>query len=163
MELKSLIPFTRKTTPATLDEDPFLSLHRQIDRLFEDMYRSFDWPVGRFFGGNGVVPSVDVRETDDGLTVTAELPGVDEKDIELELTDDALVIRGEKKAEMEDKGGGYFMVERSYGSFLRRIPLPFEIDEDKVDAKFAKGVLTIHLPKSAKAKEKVHKIKVKAA
>jgi HSP20 family protein len=92
-------------------------------------------------------PHVDVTENDQEIKVVAELPGLTEKDVEVSLANDMLTISGEKKAEKEDKGENYYRLERSYGSFQRTIPLPTEVEADKVDATFKNGVLQITLPK----------------
>jgi HSP20 family protein len=96
--------------------------------------------------------------------VKAELPGVEEKDLDLQLAEGMLTIKGEKKQEREEgeKGKGYYMMERSYGSFFRRIPLPTEVQEDKVEARFKNGVLMVSLPKSPEATAKVKRIEVKS-
>ena len=106
------------------------------------------------------MPLVDVAETDDGLTVTAELPGMDEEDIEVDLTSNVLTLKGEKKAEKEEKKADYHFRERSYGSFSRSVAIPFDVDPDAVNASFSKGVLTIALPRPPEAKRKTKKIAV---
>lgn len=142
--------------------DPFRSLHRQMDRLFEDFSRELHWP--RLEDATGMtMPLVDVAETDDGLTVTAELPGMEEKDIEVDLTNNILTVKGEKKSETEEKKADFHFRERSYGSFSRSIPLPFEVNPDAVEAGFAKGVLTITLPRPPESKRTTRRIKVKPA
>lgn len=144
-------------------------LHKEVDRLFDD-----------FMGGIGprrsgtrlwdqdddeLVPKIDVSETDKEIKVTADLPGIDEKDIEVTLSDGLLTIKGERKAEKEEKDEkkSFHRIERSYGLYRRSIALPSDVEEDKVKADFARGVLTINMPKSAKAKLNVKKIFVKAA
>ena len=107
------------------------------------------------------MPSVDVGETDKAFEITAELPGMDEDDIEVTLTDAGLTIKGEKKSEREETEKDYHRLERSFGSFQRFFAVPEEVDAAKIDARFKKGVLTVTLPKTAKAKAR--KIKVKAA
>jgi HSP20 family protein len=133
-----------------------------MDRLFDDFFT--DWPrVGLWSKGTGVPsPDVDVAETEKEITVTAELPGLDEKEIDLNLSDNVLTIRGEKKAEKEEKGKTFYRSERSYGVFERVIPLPIEVQEDKVEAEFTKGVLTVHLPKSPAAQKKTKKTEITA-
>ncbi|MGQ0676301.1 MAG: Hsp20/alpha crystallin family protein, partial [Rhodospirillales bacterium] len=98
--------------------------------------------------------------TDQAIEVTAELPGMEEKDVELVVQDDVLTIRGEKKFEKEEKNKDYHMVERQYGSFQRSFTLPDIVDREKIAAKFDKGVLNVTLPKSAKAKERTRKIQI---
>ena len=103
-------------------------------------------------------PQIEVNETDAQIQVSAELPGLDEKDIDLLISDGALIIRGEKKAEVEDKNRQFS--ERFYGRFERQIPLGVEIEEDKVEASFKNGVLTVTLPKSARALTKMKHIEI---
>lgn len=152
MTINDLVPWKwgEKKVPVRreVEENPFYMMQREMDRLFNGFFdRNFEMtPFGESFGA--FTPSVDVTENDKELTVSAELPGLAEKDIEVSLTRDVLTIRGEKKAEKEDKGDNYYRMERSYGSFQRSIPLPTRVDADKVDATFKNGVLTITLPKT---------------
>ena len=144
-------------------------LHIEVDRLFDDLMGDFrPWRSGFHLwdqGDDELVPKIDVSETDKEVQVTADLPGIDEKDIEVTLSDGVLTIKGERKAEKEEKDEkkSFHKIERSYGLYRRSIALPDEVEEDKIKADFAKGVLTIKMPKSAKAKSKVKKISVKAA
>lgn len=141
MASRFLAPFSGRGLTA---RDPFLDLHREINRLFEDPFRGI---ATRPAAVAALSPSIDVDETDEGWTITAELPGVDEKDIDLRLDGDMLTISGEKRSEKKDEERRF--VERSYGSFTRSIQLPFTPDQDKVEADCEKGVLTIKLPKGA--------------
>lgn len=142
-------------------KDLFSSLHREVDRVFDDFTRGEHWPFRALSAGNGKLsPSIDVSETEKAIEVTAELPGVDEKDIDVSLSDDLLTIKGEKKAESEKKGKDYHVVERSYGAFERVTRLPCEVDAGKIEAEFKQGVLKIKLPKSPEAKTRSHKIKI---
>ena len=109
------------------------------------------------------MPRSDVVETEDGIEVTVELPGLEQKDIEVSLSDEALTIKGEKKVERKDEKKGYYISERSYGSVFRSIPLPAGVDSDKAEASFKNGVLTVELPQRPEAKAKVKKIEVKTA
>lgn len=111
-------------------------------------------------GDGQLTPRIDVSETDQAFEVLAELPGMEEKDVELLLQDHVLTIRGEKKFEKEEKRKNYHMIERQYGSFQRSFELPDIVDETKIAAKFDKGVLCVTLPKSAKAKESSRKIAI---
>jgi len=140
-------------------EDPFRSLFQEVQKTFEDFSRRT--PFARF-GSDILSPKVDVSETKDTVQVTAELPGVNENEVEVTLEDDVLTIRGEKKTERaeEDKDKSWHVVERSYGSFSRAIPLPFDPDATKVEARFDKGVLRITLPKPAEATKKQQKIAI---
>jgi len=140
------------------DDDPFGSLFREVQRTFEDFSRRSPFRIS-----HPLAPKIDVVESKDAIEITAELPGMDEKDIDLSIAGDALIIQGEKKSERdeEDKDKNWHVVERSYGSFSRAIPLPFDADPAKVEAKFDKGVLHIHLPKPAEAAQKQQKIEIK--
>lgn len=156
MDFKSLMPFGRRDVA----EDPFTAMRREMDRMFEEMTKSFSLARPAF--GLGVMaPRVDMRETDTAVEIQAELPGVTEQDIEVQLADGILTLKGEKKQEREEKEKGYYLMERSYGSFLRQIPIPVEVEEDKVEAKFDKGVLSIILPKKPEAQTKTKKIEIK--
>jgi HSP20 family protein len=134
-----------------------------MNRLFDDVFRSFDlrFPaIGQFPAFHGRWPSVEISETDTELRVTAEAPGLDEKDIEILLADGVLTLRGEKRSETEDKTKQFS--EPFYSRFERRIPLAFEVEEDKVEATFKNGVLMVTLPKSAQAQSKVKRIAIKS-
>ena len=139
--------------------EPFGSLRRDMERLFEDFSRDFSWGPPAT-AGTAVAPRIDVSETDTEIKIEAELPGVDEKDVEVVLSDGRLTIKGEKKQEKEEKKKDYHLVERSYGSFARSIALPFEADPDQVKATFAKGVLTVTVPKPPEVKAKEKKIAI---
>jgi HSP20 family protein len=135
--------------------EPFGSLRRDMDRLFEDFSRDLGWEAPL-----RMAPRVDVSETESEIKIEAELPGVDEKDVEVVVSDGRLTIKGEKKQEKEEKKKDYHMVERSYGSFARSITLPFEADPDKVRATFVKGVLNVTVPKPPEVKAKEKKIAI---
>jgi HSP20 family protein len=139
--------------------EPFASLRRDMERVFEDFSRGFGWGPPTVSGG-GVTPRVDVSESDSEIKIEAEMPGVDEKDVEVVLSDGRLTIKGEKKQEKEEKKKDYHMVERSYGSFARSIGLPFSAEPDQVKANFAKGVLTVTVPKPPEVKAKEKKIRI---
>lgn len=134
-----------------------------MNTLFDDFFSGFD-VTPRSFAGKGFgafTPSVDVKESEGEFTIRAELPGVEEKDIEVTVTGDSVTIKGEKNEEKEDKGESYYYMERSYGSFNRVIPLSAETDADKAQASFKNGVLNITIPKSQAAKEKGTKVPIK--
>ena len=119
-------------------------------------------------GGRGVrfgamMPTMDVTEDEDRFHIAVELPGMDEKDVEVVLSDNVLTIKGEKRVETEETEKPYAYMERSYGSFRRSIPLDVEVVTDKIEATFDKGVLTIDLPKTAEAKKAYKKIPIRAA
>ena len=167
MQIKDLIPWGRREpelSPTAADDHPILSLQREMNRVFDSFWNRFDRPFGGLDGGFGqALPRTDVVETDNAVEVSVELPGLEEKDIDVSLTGDVLTIRGEKKAAREESRKGYYLSERSYGAFHRAIPLPSGIDSDNAKADFKKGVLTISLPKTREAQAKAKKIEVKAA
>lgn len=164
MNLKSLIPVGRDRGIAS-PASPFVSLQREIDRLFEDFTRGFpsfaNMPSLATTKSDLVLPSMDVTETDKEIEITAELPGLEEKDVQINVADNMLTIRGEKKAEKEEKDKNYRLVERSYGSFERTLQLPDGVNLDAIKANISKGVLTVTVPKPAPAQSK--SIEVKAA
>ena len=130
-----------------------------MDRLFDSFGREVGWPTA---GASAMAPSIDVSETDSELQIDADLPGVDEKDVDVAITDNVLTIKGEKKAEKEEKKKDFHLVERSYGSFSRSLVLPFAVDPSKANATFKNGVLSISLPKPPESKEKSKKIAINA-
>ena len=108
-------------------------------------------------------PRIDVSETDKALAISAELPGLDEKDVKVELEDEVLTISGEKKAESATKDKGWYRAERSYGAFRRVIPLPTDVEAEKAKAVFKRGVLSIELPRKEEATQKKRTLEIKAA
>jgi HSP20 family protein len=162
MPKNNSVPTEKKSVPVRREEyNPFGLLRQEMNTLFDNFSRGFD--MEPFMGRFGTFsPSVDVKESDKEIKVSAELPGMEDKDIDVSLTKDSLTIKGEKKEEKEDKGKDFYRMERSYGSFTRTVPLPSEIDTEKVKAEFRKGVLTVTLPKTAKAIKETKKISVKA-
>jgi len=140
--------------------DPCVTFRREMDRMFDHFFGGFPGRAGN--GSGAIAPAVDLEQTEKELVVTAELPGVSDKDIEVSLAGDVLTIMGEKKTETEEKKGGSNYTERRYGSFARSLQLPFEVKDDQVDAKFKNGVLTIRLPKPAHMRNRARKIEVKA-
>jgi HSP20 family protein len=136
-----------------------------MNSLFDDFFRGFDITPRGFFqrGLAGFTPTVDVEDNEKEFIIKAELPGVDEKEIEVTVTDDVVTIKGEKKEEKEDKGKNYYYMECSYGSFRRAIPLAAEMESDKAEASFKNGGLNITIPKSQTAKAKATKDPIKSA
>jgi len=148
------------------------TLRREVDRLFEDFHHfgrhlpsrgsgldtprlaRADWQVG---------PAFDLAEEDDGYEITAELPGIDAKNVQVKFSNNTLTIKGEKTETTEDKKKDYFLTERRFGSFQRSFPFPDGIDVDKIDASFSKGVLTVRLPKTADAKNAKRTIAIQAS
>jgi HSP20 family protein len=156
----ALRPFGRgKTDVAGAEGDPFSALRREMDRVVDSFGREFGWPAAGQPGA--AAPSIDVSETDSEIKVEAELPGVDQKDVEVIVADNLLTIKGEKKAEKEEKKKDYHLIERSYGGFARSITLPFVAEPDKAKASFKNGVLTVTLPKPPEMKAKARKIAIK--
>lgn len=158
MALRDLIPWNNGSRDLTVhrnEGNPFLALHREMNRLFDDAFRSFDIAP---FSDRGIGwPNVEVSETEKEVKVTAELPGLEEKDVNVELANGMLTISGEKKSETEDKERRFS--ERYYGRFERSIPVD-DIDQEKVAASFKNGVLTVTLPKSPTAQQKVKRIAI---
>jgi HSP20 family protein len=144
--------------PARAPFDVFGSLQRQIDRLFEDFTPTFA-STGR--GVTEVRARMDLAETKDGLELTVELPGLEEKDVQVAVSDGVLTVSGEKKFETEKKDKSYHLVERSYGSFSRSISLPEGVKADQIKATMSKGVLKVAVPTPVKPEPK--KIEVTAA
>jgi HSP20 family protein len=163
MNVRDLVPWSRgdrERSPVTRSDSlsPVLSLHRQMNRLFDDVFRGFDDP--RLWGGRGGWPSVDVEETEKEYRVTAELPGLEERDVEVLLQDGLLTVHGEKKLETEARNRSYS--ERFYGRFERQITLDRDVDDGAVNATFKNGVLTVTVPKNARAVERTKRIPINA-
>lgn len=156
------------TTPQVWQ--PFEALRREVDRLFDDFGSDF-WrrpfgaianlePLSRKFAA---MPAVDVSENDKAYEIAAELPGMDEKNIDVQVVNGGLTIKGEKKDEKEEKDKDRYVSERRYGSFERYFRLPDGVDAGKIEAHFSKGVLKVTLPKKAEAQQPAKKIEIKAA
>jgi len=173
----------KKTMPAPMAAaNPMEVLRREVEDVFDRFTRGLPtWPwrrgevtdfdpfkdmrmpfAGMPFGFDRLEPRTDVREDDKGYEITVELPGLDDGDVAVTVSDNAIAIKGEKKVEHETDEEGYHLHERGFGAFQRSFRLPDDVDAEKIGATFAKGVLTVVLPKSEAAKAKVHKIKVKA-
>ena len=130
-------------------------LRSEMDRLWDDYFGS----GRRAFKSESWVPSVDVSETEDKIMVKAEIPGMDSKDIDISLSGDILIIKGEKKSEREETKENYHLVERSYGTFARSLRLPVGVEADKIEASYKQGVLTVTCPKKEEVKPKPIEIK----
>jgi HSP20 family protein len=177
MAIKDLVKLNGETSnlPVRREEEyGFPTLHRELTQWMEQWDRVFD----RFFGPSmslspwrnmtagwggqaNWMPAVNISESEKEYRVTAELPGMNEKDIELTLSPEALILKGEKKDEYEDKGSNYYRMERSFGSFHRSIPLPEGVNTEQVDANFHNGVLTVTLPKLPDHQRGGRKISIK--
>ncbi|MFO1111036.1 MAG: Hsp20/alpha crystallin family protein [Bradyrhizobium sp.] len=155
---KSLIPVGSERPVVRRDTNPFSFLQQEIDRLFEGVARGFpNFPA--FAGTSANLPRMDVSETDKVIEVEAELPGLETKDVQINLADNVLTIRGEKKSEREEKNKDYHLVERSFGSFSRSVQLPQGVKPEDVSAEIAKGVLKVTVKKPAPAQSKPIEIK----
>lgn len=162
-DFRSLIPFGRGALVSGR-YDPFTGFRQEMDRLLEDFGRGL--PAAFSSSKNGFqIPKVDVAETDAGLELTAELPGFDEKDVSLDIQDGILTIKAEHKDEREEKDEKkhYHLVERSQGTFLRRLALPFEADADKATAHLEKGLLKVAVPRLAKSEKNPKAIPISGA
>ncbi len=152
MNMRDLIPWNRSSAPAagaySEQASPFLALHREMNRLFDDTFRSFDTPS--LFGRLPSWPSMEVTEGENETRITAELPGMDENDVEVLLSDGVLTIRGEKKAEVDDADRQFS--ERFYGRFERRVSVDPDIDQSQVTATFRNGLLTVTVPRTNSAR-----------
>ncbi|MDI6741547.1 MAG: Hsp20/alpha crystallin family protein [Smithella sp.] len=160
MKIKNLLPEVARRVRADNDH-PFYSLQKEMNGVFDNFFRGFDVAPRGFTKGLGTFsPSIDVKENDKEFIIRAELPGVEEKDIDVTVTNDLVTIRGEKKEEKEDKDKNYYYMERTYGSFCRAIPLEAEIESGKAEARFKNGILDIKIPKSQSAKAKGTKVSI---
>ena len=164
MNVHQLFPWNRERQGGVTQRgdmtSPVLALHRQMNRLFDDAFRSLDLAPFDFSASTGrplAWPNIEVSETEKEINVTADLPGLEEKDVEVELVNGALVIQGEKKINAEEKNR--LFSERFYGRFERRIPAE-DIDKDKVQATFSNGVLTVTMPKTKQARQQVKRISI---
>jgi HSP20 family protein len=173
-ETATKLPVKTEKAAAAAPWRPFTSLRHEIDRLFEDFDRNswalpfrrsaFDIePFWRRELSWAATPAVDITEGDKAYEVTADLPGMDEKNIEVKLSNGVLTIKGEKQEEKEEKKQDYCLQERHFGSFERSFRVPDGVDTDKIEASFKKGVLTVKLPKSPEAQKAEKKIEVKTA
>jgi len=166
MAFSNLIPGKKKEQSLTRrgnGMDPFTRLQHEMDRLFQE-FRGSGLAPSEGFGGemSAWAPAVNLTENEKEVRVTAELPGMDEKDVDVEISHNVLTIKGEKKEEHKEEEQNVYRMERRYGSFVRQIELPLEVESEKAEASFKNGVLTIHLPKSGEAQKNVRKIEVKS-
>jgi len=168
VDVKQAQPATRSVT------DPWLAFRTDMDRLFDrftsgigfpPLRRMFDLAPARRYENsfNFTTPTVDLTEDEKAYKITAELPGMSEKDIDISLSGDMLVLKGEKHQEREEKTENRYLSERSYGTFQRNFVLPDGVDRDQITAEFAKGVLSLTLPKTPEVQKQQKKIEVKAS
>jgi len=152
MSITNLMPWRRKEHKVTVnreEEHPLALMERDMNRMFDEFFSGFGLAPTWETGWNAFSPQVDIVDSEKEIKVSVELPGLDEKDIEVTLSHDMLTISGEKHQEKEDKGKNYYRIERSYGSFKRAIPIPCEVKTEAIDATFKNGVLNVILPKAA--------------
>ena len=162
MNLQSIIPWKKEERSLVRgrgDGDPFTQLQRRMNSVFEDFFGRSSSDLWGSAAGE-FLPRVDVGETGKEVRITAELPGLEEKDVEVTLTNNILTIKGEKKVEKEEEEGDYYHSERSYGYFDRTIALPQGIDADNAKAKFKKGVLKVTIPKKPEAQSSRRRIEL---
>lgn len=162
----------KESTAAHSGWTPMENLRRDFNRLFEDFGDLWRSPIRHALLGPdslwsgeltwAAAPAVDIAEKDKAYEITAELPGMDEKHVEVKVANGMLTIKGEKREEKEEKKKDYYLSERRYGSFERRFQIPEGVDGDKIDATFKKGLLTVTLPKTAAAQAAEKKIPIKA-
>jgi HSP20 family protein len=157
MDTKSVVPVGTQRAITRRDTNPFSFLQQEIDRLFEGVTRN----IPGF--ATTTMPSMDISETDKAIEITAELPGLEKKDVELNVADNLLTIRGEKKNEREEKNKDYHLVERSYGAFSRSVELPAGVKVEDISAEIANGVLKVTVQKPAPKQTKQIEIKSAAA
>ncbi len=164
MNIRALTPFGRLSPLARMGADPdfFVGLRREMDRMFDDFASGWGAPTAP---AAFLSPKVDIAETEKGLELVAELPGAEAKDIDVDIEDGVLTLKAEirKESEKSDAAKTYHLVERSVGTFLRRFVLPFAVEEEKIEARFDNGVLTVTVPRRAEAEKKTKKIEVKKA
>jgi len=162
MNLKSLIPWKREDQSLVRrshDDDPFLQMRRRMNGVFDEILGRSSSDLWN--GANDIfAPQIELSENGNEVRINAELPGLDEKDVEVTLSGDLLTIKGEKKHEHEEEKGDYYRTERSYGYFQRSVQLPRGVDADKASAKFKKGVLKVSIPKRAEAQSNRRRIEV---
>lgn len=161
--MRALIPWGRSRASARQGEphhdpavSPFFTWRREIDRLFDDAFRGFG--VSAFGDGGLSWPRVEVVDREKEVRITAELPGLEEEDVELRIEDNVLILRGEKRTEFDDAERQYS--ERSYGRFERHLALPAEVDEERASATFRNGVLTVTLPKTERVRQQTKRIPI---
>lgn len=167
MAMRSLSPFKwgRRNVPASTELSPLDAFQQEMNQLFDDFFRGFGLKPSPETAGalSAFTPQIDMSEDDKSVKVIAELPGMNEKDIDINLSKDSLTIKGQKKEEKEQKGEQTYYAERSFGSFTRVIPLPTEVNPDKAEANFSNGVLTVSMPKMHEEKKEQKKIEIKSS
>ncbi len=167
MTIRDLLPsFGRTSVPIGRGSNPIVAFQDEVNRLFNDFFGEVSVPS--WFSSNkeaafALSPAIDVTENDKEFKISAELPGMDSKDVQINVADGYVTIKGEKKQEQKEEKEGYFRQERSYGSFQRVVALPDNANLDKAEAVAKNGVLTINIPKKAGAQSKERKLEIKQA
>ena len=162
---------SKDVVPSLFDwQSPLFDLRKEIDQAFSNVLKGWPriWDQESFksaglpaaFGHADVSPKVEMSESDGAYEITAELPGLDEKEVEVSLRQGLLTLSGEKRAEREEKKKDYYLSERSYGAFKRSFRIPDDVESDKITAQMKKGLMTITMPKSAERKAKARKIAI---
>jgi HSP20 family protein len=167
MSIRDLMPFGKTSVPVSRGANPMVTFQDEMNQLFNDFFGENAWlPSGSRSLAEpsfAVSPALDVTENDKEYKVTAELPGMDVKDVHISTADGYITIKGEKKEEKKEEKEGYFRQERSYGSFQRVVALPDTANFDKAEASFKNGVLVLSIPKKAGTQSKERKIEIKQA
>lgn len=166
MTVRDLLPFGRTAVPVTRGSNPIVAFQDEVNKLFNDFFGDVslpNWLRADRELASAINPAMDVAENDKEFKITAELPGLDAKDVQVNAAEGYLTIKGEKKQESKEEREGYYRQERSYGSFQRVVALPDTANFDKAEANFKNGVLTLSIPKKAGAQSKERKIEVKQA
>ena len=164
MTIRDLLPFS-SSVPVRRGASPITAFQDEVNKLFSDFFGESHLPSWWHRGEPSFSfnPAMDMAENDKEFKITCELPGMDAKDVQINASEGYITIRGEKKEEKKEEKEGYFRQERSYGSFQRVLPLPDIANLDKAEASFAKGVLTLTVPKKAGAQSKERKIEIRQA
>lgn len=165
MSVRDLMPFSRTSVPISRESNPMMAFQDEMNRLFSDFFgETFlpSWWRGTIAPSLSFSPAIDISKGEKELRITAEIPGLDSKDVHISAADGYITIKGEKSQESKEEQDGYVRQERSFGSFHRTIPLPDTADTDKAEASFKNGVLTLHIPNKAGAASKQRKIEIKS-
>jgi len=164
-----MLPVRRQETQ-TFHPDPFVQIRKEIDRLFDTAFRGFGFPSMGFgreltpmAQTDWLKPTLDIGASEKKYTISVELPGVDEKEVQLELINDTLKIKGEKKQQKEEKEKNYYRMERSYGSFQRVLSLPEDADQSNIKAVYKNGIMEITIPRKAAPKAEAKQIEIKTS
>ena len=146
--------------------DPMVQIHRDIDNIFDQFFRGWGFPQREVFGNfpadSLFKPKVDLSAAEQEYLLTVEIPGVSEKDVMVDINNNTMTIKGEKRQETEDKDKNYYRIERSYGAFQRVLALPEDVDQENIKACFKNGVLSITMPRKSLPAAEVKKVEITA-